>query len=129
MDDRIERYRTIIPLIIEEYASYTPSNGKIETEAIVDRNRDHYEVMHIGWDGECRVHGCVIHVDIRDGLVWVQHDGTDRAVADELVAAGIPREDIVLGFQPEYIRQYTPFPNSGTRVTRPEETSAPARGQ
>lgn len=65
--------------------------------------------MHVGWDGLRRVHGCVIHLDIRDGIIWVQHDGTSVAVAEELVEAGVPREDIVLGFQPENVRQYTDF--------------------
>jgi hypothetical protein len=30
-------------------------------------------------------------------------------VADELVAAGVPREDIVLGFHPENVRHMTDF--------------------
>ena len=107
--DRIDRYREAVIQLVEEYASYRPANGQIDTEAVVDRDRDHYEVMHIGWDGLRRVHGCVIHIDIRDGKVWVQYDGTTRPVAEELVAAGVPREDIVLGFHPPDVRQHTAF--------------------
>lgn len=95
--DRLERYRQIVTRVIEEYARYKPSHGQIKTEAIVDCGRGHYEVMHVGWDGVRRVHGSVIHIDIIDGKVWIQYDGTSRPVANELVAAGIPREDIVLG--------------------------------
>jgi hypothetical protein len=75
----------------------------------VDRERDHYEVMHVGWDGVRRVHGCVVHIDIRDGKVWVQHGGTSRPVAEELVAAGIPRKAIVLGFHPTEVRRHTDY--------------------
>jgi hypothetical protein len=107
--DRTEHYRSIVRKVIEQYASYKPSHGDIETEAIVDRERDHYEVMHVGWDGQRRVHGSVIHLDIRDGKVWIQYDGTNWPVADELMAAGIPQEDIVLGFHPAYVRKYTEF--------------------
>jgi hypothetical protein len=107
--DRVERYREIVSRLIEEYASYKPSHGRIEAEAIVDRERDHYEVMHVGWDGVRRVHGSVVHVDIIGGKVWVQYDGTTRPVAEELVAAGIPREEIVLGFHPEEVRHHTGF--------------------
>lgn len=107
--DRLDRYRQIVRRIVEEYASYKPSHGQIETEAIVDPEKDHYEVMHVGWDGARRVHGSVIHLDIIDGKVWIQHDGTTRPVADELIAAGIPKEDIVLGFHPADVRQYTDF--------------------
>src|SRR5262249_39322957 len=89
--DRGGRYRMIVRRLIEEYASYKPSHGQIESEAIVDPERDHYEVMHVGWDHRSRVHGCVVHVAIIDGKVWVQYDGTNRPIADEMVAAGIPR--------------------------------------
>jgi XisI protein len=107
--DKIDRYRMILQRIVEDYASYKPSNGQIDTEAIVDPAHDHYEVMHVGWDGQRRVHGSVIHLDIIDGKVWLQYDGTTRPVAEELMAAGIPREDIVLGFHPADVRPLTSF--------------------
>ena len=107
--DRVERYREIVRRLVEEYAGYKPSHGQIESEAVIDPARDHYEVMHVGWDGPRRVHGAVIHLDIIDGKVWVQYDGTSRPVAEELVAAGIPREDIVLGFHPADVRRHTDF--------------------
>src|ERR1700678_3479170 len=58
--DRTEQYRLIVQRLIEEYATYKPSHGQIETEAIMDRDRDHYEVMHVGWDRARRVHGSVV---------------------------------------------------------------------
>lgn len=107
--DKLDRYREIVRRIIEDYASGKPSNGRIETEAIIDREHDHYEVMHVGWDGQRRVHGSVVHIDIIGGKVWLQYDGTNRPVADELIAAGIPQEDIVLAFHPEDVRPLTGF--------------------
>ncbi len=107
--DKLERYREIVRRLVEEYAGYKPSHGQITTEAVVDRDRDHYEVMHVGWDGVRRVHGSVVHIDIRGDKVWVQHDGTSRPVAEELVTAGIPREDIVLAFHPPDLRHHTGF--------------------
>ena len=53
--DRTEDYRRIVRKVIEEYAGYKPSHGQIETEAVVDREHDHYGVMHVGWDGARRV--------------------------------------------------------------------------
>jgi hypothetical protein len=107
--DTLERYREIVRKLISEYASYKPSHGQIDTEAIIDPEKDHYEVMHVGWDGVRRVHGTVVHIDIIGEKVWVQYDGTSRPVAEELVEAGIPREAIVLGFHPTDVRQYTGF--------------------
>jgi hypothetical protein len=107
--DKLDRYRRIVIRLIQTYASYKPSHGEIETEAIVDRDRDHYEVMHVGWDGVRRVHGAVVHIDIHDGKIWIQYDGTSRPVAEELVEAGIPRDDIVLAFHPAELRSLSGF--------------------
>jgi hypothetical protein len=41
--------------------------------------------------------------------IVIQYDGTDRPVADELIAAGIPQEDIVLAFHPANLRPLTGF--------------------
>src|SRR6266699_1500988 len=102
--DTLTHYHDIVRKVICEYASYTPSHGCVKTEAIIDPEKDHYEVMHVGWDGVRRVHGAVVHIDIHDGKVWIQYDGTSRPVAEELVEAGIPREDIVLAFHPAELR-------------------------
>src|SRR4051812_9288388 len=107
--DKLTRYRKILEQIINDYAAHKPSNGQIESEAIIDREKDHYEVMQFGWDKVRRVHGTVIHLDIIDGKIWIQHDGTNRPVADELLAAGVPKEDIVLGFHPAELWQHTGF--------------------
>jgi hypothetical protein len=41
--------------------------------------------------------------------VWIQHDATDVGIANELLARGVPKEDIVLAFHPPYKRPYTGF--------------------
>lgn len=51
----------------------------------------------------------MIHIEIIDGKVWIQRDWTEEVVAGELVEAGIPKIDIVLGFKPPEIRPYTEF--------------------
>ncbi|MGD1700209.1 element excision factor XisI family protein [Dapis sp. BLCC M229] len=30
-----------------------------------------------------RIYGCAIHVNIFDGKIWVKHDGTEEAIADQ----------------------------------------------
>ena len=105
----LNRYRDIVRGVIEEYASHKPSHGQIDTEAVIDPSRDHYEVMHVGWDGDRRVHGTVLHIDILNDKVWIQFDGTAPGVALDLLDAGIPREAIVLGFHPPYVRAQTDF--------------------
>jgi hypothetical protein len=107
--DQLDRYREIVRHLIEKYAGCNPTYGDIRTEALLDRENDRYEVLQMGWNGDRRVHGSIIHIDIRDGKVWIEHNGTDARLGEELVAAGIPRNDIVLGFQPENMRSLTGF--------------------
>ncbi|WP_309143394.1 element excision factor XisI family protein [Nostoc favosum] len=55
------------------------------------------------------MHGCLVHLDIINDKIWIQRDGTEYGIAKELVNAGIPKNQIVLAFQPADIRQYTEF--------------------
>ncbi len=48
-------------------------------------------------------------MDIKQGKIWIQHNGTEIGIADELVKLGVSKEDIVLGFQAPYKRKYTGF--------------------
>jgi hypothetical protein len=106
--DAIKRYQQILQDLLHEY-NHKPSHGEIDTEIIIDRDGKHYELMHIGWDGTRRVHGAVLHLDLIDGKIWIQHDGTAPGVALDLVEAGVPREDIVLGFRPADVRPHTRY--------------------
>lgn len=54
-----------------------------------------------------RVHGCLIHLDIIDGKIWIQRDGTEEGVGTELISAGIPKNRIALGFRSPELRQDT----------------------
>lgn len=106
--DTGDRYQQIVKDLVKQYAR-KPSHGDIDPEVIIDDARGHYEVMHVGWDGSRRVHGTVLHIDIIDGKIWIQHDGTSPGVALDLVEAGIPKEDIVLGFRPAHVRPLTGY--------------------
>ena len=108
MDD-VKHYRTVIRELIQRYAQYQPARGEVEIEVIFDEANDHYELMYAGWNGPYRIHGSVMHIDIRQGKVWIQHDGTEDGIAEELVKADIPRDRIVLAFKPPEIRPHTDF--------------------
>jgi hypothetical protein len=43
--------------------------------------------MTLGWDRKARVHGCLVHLDIIDGKIWVQRDETEDGVTYESVLA------------------------------------------
>jgi XisI protein len=107
--DRLTEYRRIIRQVLADYAGCRPANGEIDCELVIDPERDHFEVLHVGWDGVQRVHNSVIHIDIIGDKVWIQYDGTNRPVVDELMAAGIPKQEIVLAWHPRELRHHTGF--------------------
>ncbi|MCI0616367.1 XisI protein [bacterium] len=107
--EKLEHYRNTIREIIQSYAQYKPSRGDVQIEVIFDEANDHYELMYPGWNGPYRIHGSVVHLDIRNGKIWIQYDGTHDGIANDLLNAGIPRDQIVLAFKSSEHRRHTDF--------------------
>ena len=107
--DTLENYRQIIQRVLSYYAQIPYSYGDIAGKTLFDRESDRYLLLTIGWQANKRVHGCLIHLDIIDGKVWLQRDDTDYQVAKELEEEGIPKNRIVLGFQMPDVRAYTEY--------------------
>jgi hypothetical protein len=107
--EKITKYRNYIKQIINEYGNYKPAYGHVQVELICDTENDHYQVVRAGWNGDTRIYGCILHFDIINNKIWIQYNGTEIDVANELVELGVPKEDIVLAFHAPYKRQYTGF--------------------
>lgn len=107
--DRIEQYAKIIETILRDYAKIPYAYGNLERRLLIDNESRNYALITQGWQLNKRVHGCLIHVEIQDGKVWIQRDGTEEGIADELVSAGIPKQNIVLAFHHPEVRQYTEY--------------------
>ena len=107
--DYLENARQTIENILTDYARIPYRYGEIKHEIIINRQNDSYLLMTVGWSGQKRIHYCLLHLDIIEGKIWIQRDGTEDGIANELVAAGIPKDKIVLAFHPPEVRQYTEF--------------------
>ncbi len=75
--ETVKQYREIIQHLIGQYAQYRSARGEVQVEVIFDEANDHYELIYTGWNGPYRIHGSVVHIDIRQEKIWIQHDGTD----------------------------------------------------
>lgn len=106
--DKLDAYRQALRRVLAEYAEWSGS-GSVRAEVVEDPAKDHFELIRFGWDGPRYIHGALLHADLIGGKVWIQYDGTNRPLADELAAAGVPREDIVLGYKPPRVRPLTGF--------------------
>ncbi len=107
--DNLEHERQLIRQILKEYAGHRYLNSTITNVTVFDEKADRYLVMMMGRENKKLVHGCLIHVDIIDGKIWVQRDGTEYGIANELVDVGIPKDRIVLGFKSLELRKQTEF--------------------
>ncbi len=109
--EKLEKYQLLVCQLLKNHAmsEKNNSNSEIECQLIFDTERDHYQLLDIGWDGLKRVYNCFIHVDIKDNKVWIQRNMTEADLAQDLEAMGIPKEDIILGLHPSYKRPYTGY--------------------
>jgi hypothetical protein len=106
---KVDRYQEFVIQVIRDHARHQLAYGEMETQTIFDTERHHYQLVHAGWNNKLRQYGCLIHIDIKDEKIWIQQDGTEIGVANELVALGVPNSDIVLAYLSSFARQHTEF--------------------
>lgn len=109
MDSLSDKYQTIIEKVINDYADFLGDDDGVQIELVFDKLRDRYLLIEAGWENGRRIYGTLLHIDIINGKIWIQQDGTEAGIANELVALGVPKDRIVLGFKSLQRRQITEF--------------------
>ncbi|UIE36198.1 XisI protein [Leptodesmis sichuanensis] len=104
----VDQYREYIQNLLMEKAK-RGGDQEVEAQTLFDPVHDHYQLIYIGWHNKRRIFGPVLHLDIKDNKIWIQWNGTEDDIAAELVALGVPKQDIVLGFHPPFMRQFTDY--------------------
>lgn len=113
--DKLEEYRNTIKKILTEYYEMSNNqdfkNGKIEVSERLafDEKRDQYIWFRFGWQEKKHIQHIIIYLCIKNDKIWVEEDATDLCVVDDLLLAGIPKSDIVLGFHHPSKRSLTEF--------------------
>lgn len=105
----LEKWREILEKILKYYASLPYRYGDVKNQVIISRDRNHFMLVHEGWENHRRVYGTITYAEIRDGKIWIHYDGIEDGITDELVDAGVPKDKIVLAFHPPEIRQHTGY--------------------
>jgi hypothetical protein len=111
MDTKLANYRRLIQCLLTEYAELYSRGDEpdVETTTVFDTERDHYLLHTIGWADRKHVWNTILYVRIRDNKFWIEIDWTEEGIATGLLAAGVPKEDIVLAFHHPSVRPYTEF--------------------
>jgi len=108
----VEQYRKYIQQLLTERAQRAANQQRAEeyeVQTLFDTERDHYQLLYVGWRGNKREFGCLLYLDVKHGKIWIQHDGTEVGIANQLVELGVPKQDIVLAFHEPEIRPFTEF--------------------
>jgi hypothetical protein len=63
----------------------------------------------VGWNQKEYVYGTLVHIDIKNGKVWIQRNNTEINLAERLVERGISKENIVIGLHSPFMRQFSGY--------------------
>ena len=108
--DTLNYWRRIIKKILTDLAAIPfPEVVNMTAKTVFDETADVYLVVVEGWQDVRRLHGCLAHLEIKGDKIWVQQDGTEHGVVADLLAAGIPKDHIVLGFKSPQSRVHSEF--------------------
>ena len=109
MDKKIKNYQKIIENYLREEAEDKSIPG-IEFQLITDTVHHQFQLVETGWHEKHYIYSVLFHFSIKEnGKVWLLANNTDILVGEELLKRGIPASDIVIGFHPENVRQFTGF--------------------
>ncbi|NEO83561.1 MAG: XisI protein [Spirulina sp. SIO3F2] len=106
---RIDQYRQALLHILNEYCDILNRNSDTKTQLIINSDQTRYVMIDEGWQGIKRIHALIFDAEMRHHQIWLHHDGLDHGITDELVAAGVPKDCIVLAFHPPHIRPHTGY--------------------
>ena len=113
--DKLQTYETKIQDILTQYYETTiqakQAQGQTDPadQLAFDDKRHQYLWFCSGWDGKKRIQHISMYLKIKDQKIWVEEDNTDLGLVDALLAADIPKGDIILGFQHPSKRNLTEF--------------------
>ncbi len=106
--DKVTLKKAIIR-VLQEYFEYLGDDPESEIQLVIDEAQDHYLFIEIGWHHNRRIYGTLIHIDIINEKIWIQQDGTEEGIANELVNLGVSPQQIVLAYKTLERRKITDF--------------------
>jgi hypothetical protein len=107
--DTLIKLDQVIESVLQQTVDTLSVHENENFQIIIDADRKNFVLIMLGWEGHRRVHDCLVHIQIIDDRIWIQHDGIEDSITESLEAAGIPKNQIVLAFYPEHVRVHTGY--------------------
>jgi hypothetical protein len=100
----------ILYQILQNYCELIDrSEDGTTSKVIVSDDHTRYLIITEGWSNNKRIHALIFDAEIRNGKIWLHYDGLNHGITNELLAAGVPKDRIVLAFHPPHIREHTGY--------------------
>ena len=109
--DKLTHYRSLVKKLMTEYAEpmCRQAQDDVETATVFDDSSNQFMLVSVGWKNGHRIRATTIHVRLHSDKIWIEEDWTEEGFATVLLNAGVPADDIVLGFHSPTKRRLTEF--------------------
>jgi hypothetical protein len=109
--DKVAQYQQSIINVLNEQPAliHQSADEDVRTRPLYDLVHHQYMLYRLGWMGKTRVSSVLVYVRLENGKIWIEEDWTEAGIAADLIQAGVPPEEIVLGFRHPLVRPLTEF--------------------
>ena len=110
--DNLELYQKAIKDILLEIYNLGKSSINregVDSQYVFDTQNNHYILIDVGWKKREYIYASFVHIDIKDGKIWIQRNNTEFDLAELLVEKGVKKEDIILGLHSPFMRQFSDY--------------------
>jgi hypothetical protein len=109
--DKVTHYRELVKQHICRIADLVNRQYKTDEDegvahSVFDEERDCYLLVKAGWTRGRRSRGTTLFVRLRDDKIRIEEDWTEDGIANALIDAGVPDDDIVLAFHAPSMREH-----------------------
>jgi hypothetical protein len=94
---KLEQYRELVTQVLQRHAAMEAEPHNYESTVLCDTQNNDYRLIDTEILPDKRLDHVVIQLLLRDGKVWIERDGIEYGISQDLLEAGIPANDIVVG--------------------------------
>ena len=107
--DTVESLRDAIARVFCSWEALPGPESRFRIVGVADTNHDRFTLTHVDFDGERYKSRLLAQLEIRNRKIWIITDNTEEGIAAGLVAQGVAKDCIVLGFYSPKMREMGEF--------------------
>lgn len=107
----IKEHEKLVLNWLRQFVEERTNKNGIDYKVLADTESHQYQALRMYWDTSRElVVQILFHFEIKsNGKVWIFANNTDIPIAKELMKEGLTNADIVLGFHPAELREFSEY--------------------